>query len=98
MRLHRSEKVDHLAYYKYWCGVQGSGIIKMIRNLAQSILLRLSHFRSREHCQHKPLTALPPVRIIAHSIHYTLRTKRLYCLTVHEYSCFCLPRLNVCFY
>ena len=22
-------------------------------------------------------------------IHYTLRTKRLYCLTVHEYSCFC---------
>ena len=31
----RSEKVDHLAY-KYWCVLQGSGIIKMIRNLAQS--------------------------------------------------------------
>ena len=31
----RSEKVDHLAY-KYWCVVQGSGIIKMIQNLAQS--------------------------------------------------------------
>ena len=29
------EKVDHLAY-KYWCVLQGSGIIKMIRNLAQS--------------------------------------------------------------
>ena len=28
----RSEKVDHLAY-KYWCVLQGSGIIKMIRNL-----------------------------------------------------------------
>ena len=26
----RSEKVDHLAY-KYWCVLQGSGIIKMIR-------------------------------------------------------------------
>ena len=31
----RSEKVDHLAY-KYWCVLQGSGIIKMIRNMAQS--------------------------------------------------------------
>ena len=31
----RSEKVDHLAY-KYWCVLQGSGIIKMKRNLAQS--------------------------------------------------------------
>ena len=31
----RSEKVDNLAY-KYWCVLQGSGIIKMIRNLAQS--------------------------------------------------------------
>ena len=31
----RSEKVDHLAC-KYWCVLQGSGIIKMIRNLAQS--------------------------------------------------------------
>ena len=30
----RSEKFDHLAY-KYWCVLQGSGIIKMIRNLAQ---------------------------------------------------------------
>ena len=30
-----SEKVDHLAY-KYWCVLQGSGIIKMVRNLAQS--------------------------------------------------------------
>ena len=27
----RSEKADHLAY-KYWCVLQGSGIIKMIRN------------------------------------------------------------------
>ena len=31
----RSEKVDHLAY-KYWCVLQGSRIIKMIRNLTQS--------------------------------------------------------------
>ena len=31
----QSEKVDHLAY-KYWCVLQGFGIIKMIRNLAQS--------------------------------------------------------------
>ena len=31
----RSEKVDHLAY-KYCSVLQGSGIIKMIRNLAQS--------------------------------------------------------------
>ena len=31
----RSEKVDHLAY-KYWRVLQGSGIIKMIRNMAQS--------------------------------------------------------------
>ena len=31
-------------------------------------------------------------------IQYTLRTKRLYCLTVHEYSCFCSTRQNVCFY
>ena len=31
----RSEKVDHLAN-NYWCVLQGSGIIKMIRNLAQS--------------------------------------------------------------
>ena len=30
----RSEKVDHLAY-KYWCVLQGSGIINMTRNLAQ---------------------------------------------------------------
>ena len=32
----RSEKVDHVAY-KYWCVLQllqGSGVIKMIRNLA----------------------------------------------------------------
>ena len=28
-------------------------------------------------------------------IQYTLRTKRLYCLTVHENSCFCKPRQNV---
>ena len=35
MLWNRSEKVDHLAY-KYWCVLQGSGIIKMIRNLAQS--------------------------------------------------------------
>ena len=31
----QSEKVDHLAY-KYWCVLQGSGIIKTIRNLAKS--------------------------------------------------------------
>ena len=31
----QSEKVDHVAY-KYWCELHGSGIIKMIRNLAQS--------------------------------------------------------------
>ena len=31
----RSQKFDHLAY-KYWCVLQGSGIIKAIRNLAQS--------------------------------------------------------------
>ena len=30
-----SEKVDHVAC-KYWCVLQDSGIIKMIRNLAQS--------------------------------------------------------------
>ena len=30
-----SEKVDHLAY-KYWCVLQGSGSIKMIRNLPKS--------------------------------------------------------------
>ena len=30
-----SEKVDHLAY-KYWCVLQGSGSIKMIKILAQS--------------------------------------------------------------
>ena len=41
----RSEKVDHLAY-KYWCVLQGSGIIKMIRNLAQSWL-------SNKHCTQK---------------------------------------------
>ena len=31
----RPEKVDHLAY-KNLCVLQGSGIIKMIRNLAKS--------------------------------------------------------------
>ena len=31
----RSQKIDHLAY-KYWRVLQGFGIIKMIRNLAQS--------------------------------------------------------------
>ena len=31
----RSEKIDHLAY-EYWCVLKGAGIIKMIRNLAQS--------------------------------------------------------------
>ena len=31
----RPEKVGHLAY-KYSCVLQGSGIIKMIRNLAKS--------------------------------------------------------------
>ena len=41
----RSEKVDHLAY-KYWCVLQGSGIIKMIRNLAQSCY-------SYKHCTQK---------------------------------------------
>ena len=30
-----SEKVDHVAC-KYWCVLQGSGVIKMIINLAQS--------------------------------------------------------------
>ena len=34
----RSEKVDHVAY-KYLCVLQGCGIIKMIRNLAQSFHL-----------------------------------------------------------
>ena len=84
------------------------------RYTCSSILLRLSHFRSLEHCQHKPLTStswtdhrpFPPVITLevgsharrpfytskSDTAHYTLRTKRLYCLTVHEYSCFCLPR------
>ena len=31
----QSEKVDHLAY-QYWCVLQDSAIIKMIRNMAQS--------------------------------------------------------------
>ena len=31
----RSEKVDHLAC-QYWCVLQGSGITKMIRDLALS--------------------------------------------------------------
>ena len=35
MLWNRSKKVDHLAY-KYWSVLQGSGIIKMIRNMAQS--------------------------------------------------------------
>ena len=36
MRLwNRSENVDNVAH-KYWCLLQGSGVIKMIRNLAQS--------------------------------------------------------------
>ena len=30
-----SEKVDHVAW-KYWCVLQGSGVIKIIINLAQS--------------------------------------------------------------
>ena len=44
MRLHvketvwnRPEKVDHLAYNNL-CVLQGSGIIKMIRNLAKSLV------------------------------------------------------------
>ena len=37
-----SEKVDHLVY-KYLCVLQGSGIIKMIRNLAKS-------WQSYKHC------------------------------------------------
>ena len=32
----RSERVDHLAH-KYLCVLQGSGITKMIRNLAKSL-------------------------------------------------------------
>ena len=32
----KSEKADHVVY-KYWCVLQGSGIIKMIRNLARSL-------------------------------------------------------------
>ena len=40
-----SEKVDHLVY-KYCCVLQGSGIIKMIRNLAQS-------WYSYKHCTQK---------------------------------------------
>ena len=35
----RSEKVDHTSIY-YWCVLQGSGIIKMIRNLAHLIQLQ----------------------------------------------------------
>ena len=30
-----SEKVDHVAC-KYWCALQGSGVFKIIINLAQS--------------------------------------------------------------
>ena len=37
-----SEKVDHLVY-KYSCVLQGSGIIKMMRNLAKS-------WQSYKHC------------------------------------------------
>ena len=33
--LNRQEKVDHLAY-RYLCVMQGSGIIKVIGNLAKS--------------------------------------------------------------
>ena len=41
----RSEKVDHLAF-RNWCVLQGSGIIKMIRNMAQSS-------KSYKHCTQK---------------------------------------------
>ena len=36
----RSEKVDHLAY-KYWCVLQGSGIIKMIKKECGPVLIKL---------------------------------------------------------
>ena len=38
----RPEKVDHLAY-KNLCVLQGSGIIKMIRNLAKSKVTNTEH-------------------------------------------------------
>ena len=35
--MNQKRLIKHLAYmYKYWCVLQGSGIIKMIRNLTLS--------------------------------------------------------------
>ena len=45
MAWNQSEKVDHVAY-KYWCILQGSGVIKIIRNLAKS-------WFSNKHCAQK---------------------------------------------
>ena len=55
----RSEKVVHLKTYKYWCVLQGSGIIKKIRNLAH-----LGKVTSTVHIQmYMGLRDIYPVRI-----------------------------------
>ena len=65
----RPEKVDHLAY-KNLCVLQGSGIIKMIRNLAKS-------WESYKHCTQKDIYGtqqtrgvkiLPPSFTMLHDI------------------------------